>query len=380
MKIAFISTMAGFPWGGSEELWFKTAKLALYKGHQVYTLTKYWEQVPPNISLLKSLGAITEFYNKKKAGRKSRLERIKNRIRLKLGYKKTSKQNEYANLTADFFIISNGGTLDMIYNSQLCEVIMRSGKPYFIISQHNFESGFVIDNYIRDFAISFISKAEKFFFVSQRNLLTAERQLAYTISNSQIIANPIKLHKVGIKPFPHSDTLLLACVARLDCNFKGQDILLQVLGQPQWRNRDFILKFYGTGPHEVHLRYLIDFYNLSNKVHLIGEVEDIDEIWENNQVLILPSLSEGTPLALVEAMLSGRSAITTDVGDNERYVLDGFTGYLAAAASVKGLALALEKLWVNRDKIEMMGENAFNHSYKISSFDSDKIILDLIDV
>jgi glycosyltransferase involved in cell wall biosynthesis len=126
----------------------------------------------------------------------------------------------------------------------------------------------------------------------------------------------------------------MACVARLDCDYKGQDILLQTLSTEQWRERDFQLNFYGAGPHLEHLLQLIKLYHLQEKVGVQGYVQDIDRIWETNQILVLPSLSEGTPLALVEAMLSGRAALTTDVGDSAAYVLDGKTGFLAAVASV----------------------------------------------
>ncbi|RZM07576.1 MAG: glycosyltransferase [Pedobacter sp.] len=176
----------------------------------------------------------------------------------------------------------------------------------------------------------------------------------------------------SIKSFPASSRLLMACVARLDCDFKGQDILLQVLSTPQWNERAFSLKLYGSGPHSTHLQQLIALYNLQDKVSIEGQVSDIDHIWETNHVLVLPSLSEGTPLALIEAMLSGRAAVTTDVGGNSEYVRDGDTGFLADMASVKCLAASLEDLWHNRHRLQAMGEAAFKHAAAITDFYPEK--------
>jgi hypothetical protein len=42
MKWAFISTMEGCPWGGSEELWSRVARWLLEGGHEVYANVKFW--------------------------------------------------------------------------------------------------------------------------------------------------------------------------------------------------------------------------------------------------------------------------------------------------------------------------------------------------
>jgi hypothetical protein len=62
----------------------------------------------------------------------------------------------------------------------------------------------------------------------------------------------------------------------------------------------------GTGRNERGLRRLVDELKLTS-VDFAGFVDDIKEVWSRNHVLVLPSRYEGMPLALVEAMLCGRS-------------------------------------------------------------------------
>lgn len=367
MKIAFVSLMRAFPWGGSEELWFRVAKLALAQGHSVCTLTQKWERVPEKVKEIEQLGAETVFYD-------SAHYTIVEKLAIKLHAKK-NESDTVPDTDADVYIISNGSTWDFLYNYYLTRKILAKGKPYILISQHSFENGHIVKPERQSDAIAIIKKAEKIFFVAERNLRAAERQLGQLITNSQVISNPVNIKDITVKAFPDSARLLMACVARFDCDFKGQDILLQALSTEQWRERDFCLKLYGNGPHLSHLQQLIKMYALQDKVVIEGHVQDVDNIWQMNQVLVLPSLSEGTPLVVVEAMLSGRAVLTTNVGDNSRYVLNGKTGFLAATASVECLTQSLNELWRKKDALSQMGKAAYAHATAIVDFQPEETLL-----
>jgi glycosyltransferase involved in cell wall biosynthesis len=370
MQIAFVSLMRAFPWGGSEELWFRAAKLALAKGHTVCTLTQRWDKVPEKIREIKELGATTLFYD-------TATYNLTEKIAIKLHAKKY-ESDTVPEIDADIYVLSNGSTWDFLYNSYIANAIIGKGKPYLLISQHSFENGHIVKEVARANAISIIKKAKKIFFVAERNLRAAERQLGHLITNSQVISNPINIKDVGIKIFPNSARLLMACIARFDCDFKGQDILLQALSTEQWRARDFCLKLYGNGPHLSHLQLLIKMFNLQDKVIIEGHVQDIDNIWQTNQVLVLPSLSEGTPLVVVEAMLSGRAVLTTNVGDNNKYILNNKTGFLAATASVECLTQSLDELWRKKNVLSKMGEAAYAHATTLVDFQPEETLLESI--
>lgn len=359
--------MTVFPWGGSEDLWYKAAKLALSQGHAVSTLTKRWDAVPARIAELRQLGATTAFYHPQPT---SLAGRVAHRLRLR-----TVPPFFVPAVAADVYVISNGSTWDFIRFRPITEQFVGLGRPYVLISQHSFESGDVVAGSDRANALDVIGRAAAVFFVAQRNLEAAERQVAGVIGRARIISNPLNTRKKTIMPYPPSATLLLACVARLECQIKGQDLLLQALSGPGWAARDFRLRFYGQGPDHDYLRALIVLYGLQDKVTLEGHVADVDRIWETNQVLVLPSFSEGTPLALLEAMMAGRPALATDVGDTGRYVRPGHTGILLATASVKCLRAGLEELWQARANLATMGQRAFEHARAITDFAPEATLL-----
>jgi glycosyltransferase involved in cell wall biosynthesis len=82
------------------------------------------------------------------------------------------------------------------------------------------------------------------------------------------------------------------------------------------------------------------------------------KIWAEHDLLVLPSISEGTPISLIEAQLCGRASLVTRVDGNPEWVEEGKTGFLADAATVHHLRLALERAWENRHRWSEMGEAA----------------------
>jgi glycosyltransferase involved in cell wall biosynthesis len=149
----------------------------------------------------------------------------------------------------------------------------------------------------------------------------------------------------------------MACVARIDPAAKGQDLLLQTLARPEWRDRPVELNFFGAGPDELGLRRMAELLQLEN-VHFRGHVTDIKAIWEHNHLLVLPSRYEGLPLALVEAMWCGRPAVVTDVGGNAELCVDNETGFVAPAATLSSFSHALQRAWERRKEWLHLGQAA----------------------
>jgi glycosyltransferase involved in cell wall biosynthesis len=123
---------------------------------------------------------------------------------------------------------------------------------------------------------------------------------------------------------------------------KGQDLLLRVLARERSRTRPVSVTFYGSGHQREGLEGMAQQLGLTN-VTFAGFVRDIAAIWTDHHALVLPSRCEGLPLVLVEAMLSGRVAIVTDVGGSSEVIEDNRTGFLAAAATEDSLDEAMER-------------------------------------
>jgi glycosyltransferase involved in cell wall biosynthesis len=150
----------------------------------------------------------------------------------------------------------------------------------------------------------------------------------------------------------------MACVARLSAAYKGQDLLLETLAGDAWRGRDWHLSFCGSGPDRAHLEGLARLYGLADRVQWKGHLPDVRSIWAEHEILVLPSRSEGTPLALVEAMVCGRPAVVTDAGGNAERIEEGVSGFVAEGATVRSFAAALERAWASRDRWREMGGRA----------------------
>jgi glycosyltransferase involved in cell wall biosynthesis len=370
MKIAFVSLMRGANWGGSEELWSKTALRALSEGHKVETLTYGWDPLSPRLLKLQEAGVSTKFYYGESTA-------LLDRIAVKLRVKKR-KIEMLPSVEADVCVISNGSIWDFIRLRPVTDHILATGKPYIILAHNTLDYGDILDEQQREYAIRVLEKAARVLFVSERNWRGAERQLAHPIRGAQVVANPVNIRKAFIKPFPTSERLLMASVGSLDCSFKGQDLMLEALNGAVWKERDFLLRIYGTGPHTQYLHHLIASYGLQGKVTLEGHVSDVDGIWEASQVLVLSSVTEGVPMVVVEAMLSGRAVVGTDVGAVDLYVKEGETGFLVPVAKAKYLAEGLEKLWNSRARLKEMGEHAFKHAIAITDATPEENFLNII--
>jgi glycosyltransferase involved in cell wall biosynthesis len=93
-------------------------------------------------------------------------------------------------------------------------------------------------------------------------------------------------------------------------------------------------------------------------VEFAGQVGDVAGIWARHHALVLPSRSEGLPLALVEAMMCGRMAIATDAGGITELLEDNRSGFVAAAPTVAALDEALERAWNRRADWAAVGTEA----------------------
>jgi len=127
--------------------------------------------------------------------------------------------------------------------------------------------------------------------------------------------------------------------------------------QEKWRSRALAVSFFGGGAQGEGLRGLADLYALRN-VSFHGFSADVASIWREHHALVMASRSEGTPLVLLEAMMSGRPAIVPRVGGTAELVEDGVTGFLATAATVEAIDEALERAWQRRSEMAQFGERA----------------------
>ena len=83
-----------------------------------------------------------------------------------------------------------------------------------------------------------------------------------------------------------------------------------------------------------------------------------------HDVLLMPSLAEGTPFAMIESMACGRPALGTAVGGIPELITDNETGWLCSSTDCATVAEKLEEAWQQRTKWPELGLKAQKHIEK----------------
>ena len=348
MKLAVVSLMTGVPWGGSEELWAATAREAVARGITVEAHLPEWLTVPSKVADLAKIGVRVSHWKRPDP---SVLARIANRLRASTNLVKQVERSD-----ADVLLLSLGSAFDIAGYPKLCDLLRASRRPFVLVVQHNYEAP--LPSWAKERVEGVFERAVKLVFVSERNRRSAERQLATPIPNAIVLQNPVNLASFEPVPTAACGVATLACVARLEVWAKGQDVLFEALAEPVWKSRDWRLTLFGEGPDRSYLERLALMYGIAERVIFAGQVKDLREAWVNQHLLVLPSRSEGTPLALIEAQIAGRPAVVTDVGDSARWVAEGQTGFVADAPTATSFGRALERAWHRRADWKPMGERA----------------------
>jgi glycosyltransferase involved in cell wall biosynthesis len=331
-------------WGGSEELWSGAARRLLRDDFQVTANLSYFEQTHPRvIDLIESGVRVEKFRGLPVLWRYNfggRWEPALTIARLRASKPKLA-------------VISQGENLDGYRHILYCRA---ASIPYVIICQKAMEDQYPPDSY-REELRKLFGEAERVFFVSHHNREVTETMIAKKLSNAEVVWNPFIVNYDGELPWPALDNgrFQLACVARLWVRDKGQDVLIKVLAQDKWKQRALDVRFYGNGVNGVGLQELSAMLGTESQVKFCGFAENVTEVWCQCHALILPSRHEGLPLALVEAMLCGRPAITTDAGGNSEALEDEVTGFMARGCSVASVDDALERAWNRRGEWQKIG-------------------------
>lgn len=143
-------------------------------------------------------------------------------------------------------------------------------------------------------------------------------------------------------------------VGRLITN-KGPQHLLDALPEVIDRFPAAECWFVGDGPLRRELERRAREAGLERNVSFLGERDDVPDLLRQSDVFVRPSLSEGLPLAVLEAMASGLPVLATPVGGTPELVEDDATGFLIEPSDVSALKDRLVRLLGDEDLRENMG-------------------------
>jgi L-malate glycosyltransferase len=365
--------MSGVPWGGSEELWQKTAIYAKTQNHEVLASVFDWGKLHPRIIQLKDHHIKIHLRKRFSHNIPLRLKignYIKNRISI---FDKT--YIHILNFKPDTVVINQGGSFDIsIHHFNLYKILNSNKIPYILISHNHSQYSDLPEKNIYPQAQEIFLNAKSVFFVSNRMKQLIERRLCCDLKNAIITWNPLNLMNYNYIEYPKIEIIQFAIVGGL-LNSKGQDTALNCFSSEEWKTRKWILNIYGDGYGENYLKDLAGFYKISNNVVFHGYTINVEDIWKINHMLLIPSSGEGLPISLCEAMICGRPAVVTDIGGNTEMITENVTGFVAEAPSVFSFSHALERAWNNKDKWKDMGLSAHKTAMERIDFSPEKQLL-----
>lgn len=165
--------------------------------------------------------------------------------------------------------------------------------------------------------------------------------------------------------------LLLLAVGSLT-ERKGHAILIDALTRVHaaapaipWR-----LAIAGVGPEQARLEEMRVASGLEDRILLLGARNDVHDLQAAADIFVMPSLWEGLPLAILEAMFAGNAIIASRTSGIPEALTDGANGLLVPPGDVAGLGAALTRLMTDSDLRSALGDAALadaRHRFTIAA-------------
>ena len=156
-----------------------------------------------------------------------------------------------------------------------------------------------------------------------------------------------KRKELGVR----AETTLILSTSRLIA-VKGLRYLIDSV--PKLKG-NFMVLLAGTGPQEKELKNRVALTNQCSRIRFLGFRKDVPDLLAAADIFVLPSISEGLPMGLLEAMASNCACIVTDIGlpvENER------TGIVVPPADANALASAIQRLMDDKELRRCIAKNA----------------------
>lgn len=172
-----------------------------------------------------------------------------------------------------------------------------------------------------------------------------------------VIGNAVAPAKKPAHPGDEKDHHQIICVGNIS-GTKQQLVLAEAFAGLTSDFPDWTLEFWGAdrSPYAIHMKKWIENHHLSDRIHINGKTNHVEDVYADADIFCLPSRGEGWALALSEAMAAGLPAVgfsdCTGVND---LIEDGKSGFLVSR-SVSELTEALRKLMNHPSLRKEMGE------------------------
>jgi len=387
-KILLFSTLNPYPfWAGSETFWFDfVGDQRINSRFDFRLMLADSPATREKAAALSKFGVRSDFYKHFNIDFARRnLFRLADRVR-----KKDARTLPWFDRIAEekpdlvwFNVAALADLSELAYAVRLCR---REKVPYWLILQHGTENFFLSAEREIEAVAEVALGAKRFVFISQKNRYSLERAIGRRLENAFQTVNALPPAKIDEAreaaenaPAGSGETARFFNLGRYSPVDKAQYLLLEAFSQAVWQTRDWRLTFVGIdGFGKSYLERMIDFYGLRGaQIEILPHTRDVLREIARHDVLLMPSLAEGTPFAMIEAMACARPALGTPVGGIPELIVENRTGWLARTTDAADVAEALERAWRERPRWREFGENAQRHVRE--NFNEEKSNAELAD-
>jgi len=224
--------------------------------------------------------------------------------------------------------------------------VMGGEKGYFHFSERM--TSFMVDRYIA------VSESVERYIIQKSKI--PERKIS-VIYNGVEVKNHTNLKVQNAKLLFNIEAKdnIVVTVGRLHRQ-KGYSYLLHAISKVKEKFPRIKLMFIGKGGEKNSLKNLAESLDLTDQVVFAGLRSDVENVLSTAELFVLPSLWEGMPNALLEAMAAGKAVVATRVGGIPELVIHEKTGILVPPEDFDALADAIIDLLQDKVRAKKMGE------------------------
>jgi glycosyltransferase EpsD len=180
----------------------------------------------------------------------------------------------------------------------------------------------------------------------------------YEVAKNQMKGDTYYIPGVGIQSSKYEvvssinvdEGLSLLCVGELSPR-KNHLFVIKAI-----KERGVELRIAGSGKLHTKLSMYIQANDLADRVQLLGYVDDVSQLYSNNAIFVMPSKQEGLPVAMMEAMASGKAVLASNIRGNSDLIDHGKGGFLFSPDDIDSFLKYLDIMLDNPLMVSKMGE------------------------
>ena len=198
--------------------------------------------------------------------------------------------------------------------------------------------------------------------VSEPAKQSVKRRYGWTPEKVGVINNGVNVMPITDKNLQLNTPKIRLGIASRLIELKNVPLLFDAIKRlPYDSQAQLMINIFGDGPEKENLEKRAQSLNDLVEIKFFGNVVNEQDIYNNIDVLVLCSKTEGLPMSILEAMGYGKPVIATMVGAIPKVINDNTSGWLFKSEDPVGLSNILEKLVSQPDLISNAAEEAYKY-------------------